>query len=370
MTFHVTIIGGGLAGLCAAIDLSNRAYTVCLIEKNQYPKHKVCGEYISNEVLPYLKSLNIDIDAYSPARIDRFSMSSAKGRTIQSSLGLGGFGMSRYSLDHALYLKAKENGVKLHHHLALKLNREGDQFEVQLDNGQIITSNLVLGAFGKRSNLDKALERDFSKVKSPWLAVKMHYKAEFPKNLVALHHFEGGYGGISMVEKDIVNFCYLANLESFKRCKNVEVFEKSILKKNPKLKAFLDKAEPMWEKPLSISQISFDKKPLIENGVFMLGDAAGLIHPLCGNGMAMAIRSAAILSNLIDEMFRSKSTKEELNLAYKQLWKKNFEARIWWGKKLQNILIQPYTNDSLMRVAKRIPSLITPIIRKTHGKPF
>ena len=59
-SFDVIIIGGGLAGLTNAIHLSKSKQRVLLIEKNSYPKHKVCGEYISNEVLPYLNSLGID----------------------------------------------------------------------------------------------------------------------------------------------------------------------------------------------------------------------------------------------------------------------------------------------------------------------
>ncbi|MFQ3174733.1 MAG: flavin-dependent dehydrogenase, partial [Flavobacterium sp.] len=63
----VIIIGGGLAGLTAAIHLSKIGVSVILIEKNEFPKHKVCGEYISNEVLPYFNWLDLKISELQPA---------------------------------------------------------------------------------------------------------------------------------------------------------------------------------------------------------------------------------------------------------------------------------------------------------------
>ena len=105
----VLIIGGGLAGLVNAIHLSKVGLEVILIEKNEYPKHKVCGEYISNEVLPYLQFLDADPMTLGAKKINRFLMSTVNGKTMEAKLQMGGFGVSRYSLDHFLFEKAKEN---------------------------------------------------------------------------------------------------------------------------------------------------------------------------------------------------------------------------------------------------------------------
>jgi flavin-dependent dehydrogenase len=86
------VIVGGLAGLIAAIHLKNNNYNVLVIEKNEFPKHKVCGEYISNEVLPYLKSLGLDINSLHPKHIDKLSFSLFLGKSINTALPLGGFG--------------------------------------------------------------------------------------------------------------------------------------------------------------------------------------------------------------------------------------------------------------------------------------
>ena len=98
----VVIIGGGLAGLTTAIHLSKSGLEVTLIEKNEYPKHKVCGEYISNEVLPYLQWLGFQIFDLKPSHISKMEFSTASGKIISGDLPLGGFGISRYVLDNYL----------------------------------------------------------------------------------------------------------------------------------------------------------------------------------------------------------------------------------------------------------------------------
>ena len=110
-TFDVIIVGGGLAGLTSAIHLSKLKKKVLLIEKNTYPKHKVCGEYISNEVLLYLNSLGIDPINKGAKQISKVHISTVKSNLIKGELPLGGFGMSRYILDNLLFRKAQDNGV-------------------------------------------------------------------------------------------------------------------------------------------------------------------------------------------------------------------------------------------------------------------
>ena len=93
----VLLIGGGLAGLAAALDLAGRGHRWRVVERKQYPFHRVCGEYVSNEVLPYLRRLGADPAALDPAAIEQFLLSSPGGRPLTSPLDLGGFGVSRYA---------------------------------------------------------------------------------------------------------------------------------------------------------------------------------------------------------------------------------------------------------------------------------
>ncbi len=365
----IVIVGGGLAGLTAAIHLSKIGYLVTLIEKNSYPKHKVCGEYVSNEVLPYLNWLGVNPSVLKPAKIDTLHFSTENGTSIQTKLPLGGFGVSRHNLDLYLYQKAIENRCAIIHETVTAINFEEDIFSVLLANTQVIKSDFVLGAFGKRSNLDMKLERDFMQKKSPWLAVKAHYKVDYPDDLVGLHHFKGGYCGVSKVEDNIVNICYLADYMTFSKHKNIEMYEANVVSKNPFLKEILEKATPMFEKPLTISQISFEKKKPVEQHILMIGDSAGLIHPLCGNGMAMAIHSAKIASELIDDYFiKTTTTRTVIEDQYIQKWNQHFRKRITAGRWLGKLLQKPKLSKLLLRIVTSFPFALSAIIKSTHGK--
>lgn len=367
----VVIIGGGLAGLTSAIHLSKVGLKIILIEKNEFPKHKVCGEYISNEVLPYFQWLELNIVDLNPSNISKIQFSISSGKTINQILPLGGFGISRYTLDHYLYQKAVANGCKIIQDTVSNIQFEQDKFTILTNNNLELNSKIILGAFGKRSNLDLKLNRDFILKKAPWLAVKAHYSGHFPDDLVGLHNFKGGYCGVSKVENDKINICYLVDYETFKQHKNIEEFQSKVIYKNPHLKAIFENCVLIFDKPLTISQISFEKKETVENHILMIGDTAGLIHPLCGNGMAMAIHSAKIASELIQSFLTNTiHSRKELEEKYTQEWNTHFKNRLETGRFLSKILQIEKLTTFLMQLLVIFPSLMSLIIKKTHGKPI
>ncbi|NEV93182.1 NAD(P)/FAD-dependent oxidoreductase [Psychroflexus sp. YR1-1] len=367
--YDVIIIGGGLAGLTSAIDLSLSGFEVLLIEKDKYPKHKVCGEYVSNEVLPYFKRLGIFINKTNSDLISRLVLSSRRGNTVKVELPLGGFGISRYALDNLLYEKAKSCGVEFKFETVTNVAFENHQFCIKTHTNEF-HAELAIGSFGKRSTLDKKLDRDFIHNKTPWIGIKAHYQNDdFPDGEVQLHNFEGGYCGLSKTETGAVNFCYLAHYDSFKREGSVENFNKNIVAQNPKLNSFLSQADLLFDKHLAISQVSFQNKNAVENHMLMAGDSAGLIHPLCGNGMAMAIHSAKLLSEEI-KTYRHHQNRNQLEVNYSQIWKQTFRKRLIFGSMFQNILLQPKLTSIGMLAVSKSPYLLKTMIQQTHGKPI
>lgn len=363
----IIVIGGGLAGLTTALNLANNNFKVCLIEKNEYPNHKVCGEYVSNEILPFLNSLGIDPFSVGAKKISKFEITDLKGIPLKVNLPLGGFGISRYAFDNLLF-ESLQSKAEIIFDTVEKITFEKKYFSVTTQGKEILNADFVIGAFGKRSNLDSFLNRKFMQQTSPWLAVKAHYEYDFPENTVALHNFKGGYCGLSKTETNVVNACYLSTFKSFKKYGDIDMFQKKELSKNPFLDSFFKEAKPIFNKPLTISQVSFQKKKPVENHIFMIGDSAGLIHPLCGNGMAMAIRSAQIFSELfLDALKNNNFDRMKLEEQYTTQWKREFEGRLETGRFIQRVLMDPFASKVGFSMARIVPSIVPKIIEKTHG---
>ena len=368
-TFDVIIIGGGLAGLTSAIHLSKFNQRVLLIEKNSYPKHKVCGEYISNEVLPYLNSLGIDPIKEGAKKISKVQVSTTKGNLIKGVLPLGGFGMSRYFLDSLLLKNARVNGVQVLKDSVDSILFKNGVFTVQTKDSKSFQSKITIGAFGKRSELDLKMNRKFIQKKSPYLAVKLHVKGDFPENLIALHNFKGGYCGVSKVENNSINLCYITEYHSFKKHKNIKDFQEQVVFKNKHLKKIFEESTSVFEKPLTISQISFETKNPVENHIIMCGDTAGMIHPLCGNGMGMAIASARLASERILQFLNGEiKTRESLEKQYFKDWNKEFKTRLKTGHFIARLFRSETVSQIAYSILKIIPFLLPKMIQFTHGK--
>ena len=368
----VIIVGGGLAGLVSSILLSRSGLSVILIEKNQYPFHRVCGEYISNEVIPFLEKHDLFPAALNPTAIDELELSATNGNSFREKLDLGGFGISRYNFDYWLSQKANEAGVTIMENTtADTISYKNEFFSVVLKSGETLQSKIVIGAHGKRSKLDRSLNRSFILHKSPYVGVKHHIKADLPHNRISLHNFHGGYCGVSMVENEQFNLCYLTHRDAFKKHGNVDKFEKEVLCKNPQLKSVFDHAEFLFENPLVINEINFDKQEPVHQHILMCGDSAGMITPLCGNGMAMAIHSAKILSELIVESLqKEKFDRVNLEEKYAIAWRSQFAARLWSGRKIQMLFGTGSGSTMGVFLGKAIKPVSRFLISKTHGQPF
>ncbi|WP_426059883.1 NAD(P)/FAD-dependent oxidoreductase [Hymenobacter sp. B1770] len=370
----IILIGGGLAGLAAALDLAGRGHRVAVVERKRYPFHKVCGEYVSNEVLPYLHRLHADPAALAPAAIRKFMLTSPAGRSLTATLDLGGFGVSRYSLDNFLYRLAEARGVTFYLQNTVTdvaYDTTTDQHRVALADGRELTSRVVLGTYGKRANLDRQLQRSFFTQRSPYLGVKYHLRLPgFPRDLIALHNFADGYAGISAIEEDKLCFCYLTSRQNLKRHGTIAAMEQAVLAQNPHLREILGSAEMLYPQPEVINEISFAPKQPVEQHVLMCGDAAGLITPLCGNGMAMALHGAALAAGAAHDFLSKKTTRAAMETAYSRAWHAQFGARLRVGRAVQRLFGGPVLSEVVVGGLRHWPGAVQALMRRTHGQEF
>jgi flavin-dependent dehydrogenase len=373
--YNVAIIGGGLSGLSLSILLSKAGYKTILFEKEKYPFHRVCGEYISMESWKFIEGLGLDLSTYNLPILKKLIVSSPNGNIINADLDMGGFGISRFFIDNELKKIAVVNGVKVMEETKVSdVIFKNDVFTVVYSGGEIL-SHVVCGSFGKRSNLDVKWSRNFIQKKpgklNNYIGVKYHIKNTIPSDTIALHNFKNGYCGMSKVEDDKYCLCYLTTAQNLKENNNsIKKMEQNILYKNPLLKKIFTGSEFIFPEPVTISQISFDEKLQVENHVLMTGDAAGMITPLCGNGMSMALHSSKIAAECINHFLNKNISRSEMERQYVYQWKVNFGRRLRAGRIIQKLFGKEHITNWFVSTMNYFPSIVKKIIEATHGKEF
>jgi flavin-dependent dehydrogenase len=373
--YDLAIVGGGLGGLALSIQIARAGHKVILFEKEKYPFHRVCGEYISLESWDFLQRLGLDLNALNVSHIKRLCVSAINGKSFEQELPLGGFGISRYKLDHTLAQLALQSGVIIKEQVRVNdIQFSNEEFSINSSGGDFKV-NLVVGCYGKRSNLDIKWKRPFSVAKknklNNYIGVKYHVRYNFPADLIALHNFRKGYCGISKVEEDQYCLCYLTTADNLQNSSNdIKKMEQTLLSVNPHLKKIFSECEKIREEPVIISQISFDKKTLVEDHVLMIGDAAGMITPLCGNGMSMALHASKIAAEQIRQFLSGAISREQMEQNYSANWEKLFASRLKMGRRLQRLFDNQQLTSFMIGLGRSFPFIIKALIRKTHGKPF
>lgn len=368
--YDCAVVGGGPAGLSLATWLGQAGFRVVLHEKNSYPFHKVCGEYLSLESLDSLVELGAPLGEWGLPRIDTLLLSSRDGTAVTRPLQPGGIGLSRFRLDHVLAELAKATGVEVRERAKVDaIHYDDDSFLLESSRGRV-RAKVCCASFGRHANLDVKWNRS-QKAARNFIGVKYHVHLDRPRNLIELHHFKNGYCGISPVEEGKHCICYLTTKENLSEQGNdINRLEAVVLSENPYLRKALKEAARLYERPLTVSHVSFARKTLVENHVLMLGDAAGMITPLCGNGMSMALHSSKLALSLIIGHLEGDISRESMEKAYQNRWQSNFSHRMRSGRLIQELFLRPAATNIMVKTLKPFPAMMDFIVRQTHGQSF
>ena len=374
----LTLILASLAEVWQVYPLRSLALTkgtqLSLFEKEEYPFHKVCGEYISLESYDFLVRLGLPLHEWNLPVIKKLLVSDRKGKAYNFDLDLGGFGISRYKIDDALYQTALKKGVLVYTNTKVNdIVFEDDVHLIQTNKGEA-TVRIAVAAYGKRSNLDVRWKRDFVERKpnklNNYIGVKYHVRLDQPKDEIALHNFKNGYCGFSAIEEDKYCLCYLTNANNLSTNNNsIREMQEQVLFTNPLLRKIFTMAEFLNTIPFTISQVSFEKKTRAEKHVLMLGDAAGMITPLCGNGMSMAMHSASLAFDQINLFLQEKISRNDMEKNYLNHWNKNFSSRLATGRAVQRFMGNNSTS-MFLKLMHMLPLVSKQVIRLTHGNAF
>lgn len=363
------IVGAGPAGATLARALSRAGRDILLLERDTFPRNKVCGEFLSPEVAQALERLDLlpRFLEQGPARFRLARLTTPSGRALEIPLPAVAYGLSRRRLDHFLYEEALAAGARGEQGVDVRrLEKRGDHTMVHWSDGSLRARQVIL-AHGRRSRLDRQLQRPFFQQRSPYVGFKRHFQLSSESSgsslegVVELHLFSGGYCGVSFAEEGIVNVCTMVHSDLVDSRDIWSVLGAG----DTPLSRRLATLEPRDDETLTIAQIPLGLKEHSHEGFLFVGDAASMIAPLAGDGQAMAIESALALGDLL--IRANGAGADALASRWHRQWRRRYAPRILLGRVLQEAMIRPAVAEPTVALLQHLPSVTRTILQATRS---
>lgn len=375
----ILIIGGGPAGSTTALYLSKLGYDITLIEKKKYPRETLCGEFLSKEVTDILKELSLfqEFISLKPNQLKSFRAVDDSGTELHSAFNFDAYAMKRSVFDSLLLENAKKQNVNIIQPATVKsVSKINSGFISEFENqyGEVIQvkSKLVIAAYGKQNPLDKELERNFIHKKSFLNGVKFHLPVELLKEKfsdeIRIYIDKGLYCGMNQVNDSEITVCFLENRKNSKIPSRERLTE--VIRLNKSFRdIFTDEAVDYINSAnvYGTGNIHFGKREVVENGIIMVGDSAGVIAPLAGDGIGMAMESARILYQVLIKYKSVDSEPHNIYLDYKQQYEKSFSRRLSTARIIQAIILNKKLRKIGFAFADKYPALLPYLIKFTRS---
>jgi flavin-dependent dehydrogenase len=377
--YDAIVIGGGPAGSTTALMLAQAGWAVALIEKSQFPRPKVCGEFISASSFPLFAELGLleDVRRLAGPEIRRVGIFSGETVNISdmppvsSRFGNWGMALGREHFDLLMLEAAVRAGADLWQPCRVtqihSLN-EGWRCEIRHgDDSSSLVARTIVAANG-------------SWEKSPWLpdcraphkasdllAFKAHFDgADLALDLMPLLVFRGGYGGMVRSDAGRVSLSCCIRRGTLDQCRKSEERAGDAVLRHLRhsCKGMADalkraKLHGPW---LSAGPIRPGIRPAFADGFFRVGNAAGEAHPIIAEGISMAVQSAWLLGRALrseQDSLGNASSLADVGHAYATSWRAHFASRIHAAAVFAHTLMRPESAALALALPKRFPALLT-----------
>jgi len=363
--YDLIVIGGGPAGTSAAITCARRGARVLLLDRGRFPRHKVCGEFVSAESVDLL--LNLLAPRYARSFSDSIRIPRARifldGRTLYTPVDPPAASISRFDLDAALWDSAGQNGVDVRQEVVVLSVSGTGPFLVKTSVGEF-ESRALINASGRWSNLNSHADSQNSGVK--WLGLKGHFSETFTPASVDLYFFDGGYCGVQPVDltgeveaSGRVNACAVVRTDVALTLPDVFACHPVLLERSRGWK-------PLGT-PVSTSPLVFREPRPDRDALLMAGDAAAFVDPFVGDGISLALRSGSLAGSCLIPFFVGSISLPEATRVYRSAYERRLTPLFRTSSKIRRLLSLPKTlRIPILRLLEKAPAITRYLVSKTR----
>jgi flavin-dependent dehydrogenase len=359
--YDLIVVGGGPAGSACAITAARTTpgARVLLLEKDKFPRHKVCGEFVSSESLRLLDSLLAGPGADSGMFDSRPEIASAqilvRDRAATFPIAPPARSIPRFELDEALSRSGRQSGVHVEENMTVRAVSQNGLFTVRTSANEF-TAKAVVNATGRWSQLTQYPTT--GKVK--WIGLKAHFHEASPSASVDLYFFPGGYCGVQPVGKDTVNACAMVQSGVARSLDEVFACHDRLLQRSRD-----------WQicfPAITTSPLYFRKPETCAQGMILAGDSAGFIDPFAGDGISLALHSGALAGECLTDFLQGKCSWDDSHRLYRSAYLRRLAPAFRSASALRILLSAPsWLSSALIGLAATGP-ISRWIVRATRAR--
>jgi flavin-dependent dehydrogenase len=376
--YDVVIIGGGPAGSTAAAIIAHAGYSVCLLEKRRFPREVLCGEFLSHEVVTALCEMGLESQFLQlrPNPITRFTLLPGRNAHRSVPLDFPAYGIKRGKFDEMLLNVAAGEGVNILQPAEVHdVVRKDAVFEVHYrdENGtRAVQGSWVVGAYGKASSIGMKISKSTLRRTTKFIGVKFHIPRDLLTNMqddeIVVASGRSMYCGMNSVGDGTATLCFLESRTQQGIAAHMLLRE--LAESNPQFATRVTQKSLDFIREARVygtGNLVFGQRDPVQNGVFNVGDAAGLIAPLAGDGIGIALQQARLLAQLFTENRGNAKTRNLLEAKYRRASARLLSRRMKTALVCQTVMLSGLLRPLIPPLLGIMPGLLGVLVHATRG---